>query len=83
MATAKCNKCGGSAEGTTFEEASKKINHAVGLTRGIKCGANYGHVVEISTQKPVVEKPKEFPTQTKSEQSSKIHKVFKSKEKRG
>ncbi len=84
MATAKCNKCGGSAEGKTFEEASKKINHAVGLSRGIKCGANYGCVVEISTQKqePVVEKPKEVkPTQTKSERSSKEKKES-SKEKR-
>ena len=69
MTTAKCNRCGGTAEGATFEEASQKINHAVGLSRGIKCGDNYGNVVEIKTstqspkKEPVVEKPKE-PTPT-------------------
>ncbi len=67
MITAKCKKCGGTALGNTFEEASKKINHAVGLSRGIKCGANYNRVCEVkestpkeSTRKPKpVEKPKE------------------------
>jgi len=38
MVEAKCQKCGGSATGSTFTEASAKINHAVGLSRGIKCG---------------------------------------------
>jgi len=54
MITAKCSKCGGSAIGSTFENASSKINHAVGLSRGIKCGDNYNMVcqVEDSTPKP-------------------------------
>ena len=47
MAEAKCNRCLGSATGKTFEEASSKINHAVGLSRGIKCGDNYNSVVEV------------------------------------
>ena len=48
MVEAKCQKCGGSATGSTFTEASAKINHAVGLSRGIKCGDNYGMVKEIN-----------------------------------
>ena len=50
MVEAKCQKCGGSATGSTFTEASAKINHAVGLSRGIKCGDNYGMVQEINVQ---------------------------------
>lgn len=71
MITAKCNRCGGTAFGNTFEEASKKINHAVGLSRGIKCGDNYGNVVEDST--PKVEKPKE-PTPTEPKESIPVEK---------
>ena len=52
MVKAKCLRCRGTAEGSTFEEASSKINHAVGLGRSIPCGATYGHVVDISP-KPV------------------------------
>lgn len=45
--TAKCMRCLGSATGNTFEEARNKINHAVGLSRGIKCGKNYNKTVEV------------------------------------
>jgi len=47
MATAKCSKCGGSAIANTFQQARKLINHAVGLSRGIKCGDTYNMVQEI------------------------------------
>lgn len=47
MSKAKCFKCGASATADTFEQARKKLNHAVGLSRGIKCGDNYGRVQEI------------------------------------
>ncbi len=78
MIIAKCNRCGGKAEGNSFEDASSKINHAVGLSRGIKCGDNYNMVCQIedSTPKkptPKVEKikeptiePKESPVERKS-----------------
>ena len=56
--TAKCLKCGGSSIADTFEQARKLINHAVGLSRGIKCGDNYNKVVEI--------KPKEYTVTTKT-----------------
>ena len=74
MITAKCNKCGGTALGVTFEEASSKINHAVGMSRGIKCGANYNHVYEVkppvSKKPPVkIEKPKVPLTDTKPKPS--------------
>ena len=70
MVTAKCHRCGGISDGKTFEEASAKINHAVGLSRGIKCGASYGKVKQVKIPKPLahttkvkipkLEKPKDF-----------------------
>jgi len=51
LTKAKCIKCGGSAIGDTFEIARKLINHAVGLSRGIKCGDNYNLVQEIKYNK--------------------------------
>jgi len=56
MIKAKCTKCGGSAMATTFEQARKLINHAVGLGRGIKCGDNYNMVKEIKPE-GIVTKP--------------------------
>lgn len=56
MVLAKCTRCGGSATGDTFEEAKLKINCAVGLSRGIKCGKNYGCIVEV--KEPSKPKPK-------------------------
>ncbi len=47
MAKAKCFKCGASATADTFEQARKQLDHSVGLSRGIKCGDNYGKVQEI------------------------------------
>ena len=52
MVIAKCTKCGGSAIGATFEEARKKINHAVALSRGKRCGDNYNMVVEVTPPVP-------------------------------
>ena len=57
MVTAKCNRCRGSADGKTMQEARSKINHAQGRSRGIPCGDNHNCVVEVKTKKPV-EKPK-------------------------
>jgi outer membrane biosynthesis protein TonB len=68
MVTAKCNRCHGSADGKTMQEARSKINHAQGKSRGIPCGNSYNCVVEVKSSKPVeepkvetksVEKPKE------------------------
>lgn len=72
MITAKCTKCGGTALGNTFEEASEKINHAVGLSRGIKCGANYNCVCQIedSTPKTQTQKPKESTPVEKPKEST-------------
>lgn len=61
MITAKCDRCGGTATGLTYEEASAKINHGVGLGKGIKCGASYNKVHEV---KPPV--PKEPPVKPKA-----------------
>lgn len=85
MITAKCNKCGGTALGDTFENASSKINHAVGLSRGIKCGNNYNMVCQIEdstpqTQIPKVEKPKES-TSTEPKESKVTEKLKSEKSK--
>jgi hypothetical protein len=58
MVTAKCNRCLGSGTGSTFEEASSKIDHAVGRSRGINCGDNSTKVIEVgaSTPKPKAKK---------------------------
>ena len=59
MVKAKCIKCGGSAIADTFEKARNLINHAVALSRGIKCGDNYNCVKEIpeGTKPKTVTKP--------------------------
>ena len=44
---AKCTKCGGTATGDSFDDARAKINHAPGLSRGIKCGDNYNCVEKV------------------------------------
>jgi len=67
MAKAKCFRCGASAPGKTFEDARKKLDHAIGLSRGIKCGDTYGRVFEVKDKlkpkpKPIKpEPPKEKP----------------------
>ena len=48
--TVKCERCLGVATGLTLQEATDKINHAVGLSRGIKCGDNYDRVVQVKKQ---------------------------------
>lgn len=50
LVTAKCNKCGGSATGSTFEEAREKLDHAPALSRGIHCGDNYNAVVQVKDE---------------------------------
>lgn len=74
MITAKCNRCRGSAEGKTMQEARSKINHAQGKSRGIPCGDNYHCVVEVKDKKETpAEEPKvetaEKPITSKSESS--------------
>ncbi len=50
MTIAKCSRCGGKAQGVTFEEASSKINHAVALSRGIPCGDNFNCVEQVKDE---------------------------------
>jgi len=61
MITAKCHRCGGIALGETLENASAKINHAVGLSRGIKCGDSYNQVKQIGTTVAPKDTPKDTP----------------------
>ena len=73
MVTAKCTRCLGSATGSTFTEASAKINHAVGLSRGIKCGDNYNQVHEVKPPVPKESSIKiETPPKTETPKESSI-----------
>lgn len=58
MAKALCTRCKGTAEGSTFAEASSKLNHAVGLGRGLPCGANYGKTIDVSPKTVTPSEPK-------------------------
>ena len=69
MAKALCRRCQGTGEGSTFEEASSKINHAVGLGRSIPCGASYGQVVDISPKTVPTPKPAPPPQPKKATKS--------------
>ncbi len=86
MTQAKCNKCGGSAFAETFELARKLINHAVGLSRGIKCGDSYNMVQEIKSvakKTPTPEAPKPVVTNTFKPEKTKSSTSFeKPKEKK-
>ena len=64
MTTAKCKRCGGIATGKNFDDASSKINHAVGLSRGIKCANSYGRVIEINKQEKVEKQKPSKPKNT-------------------
>jgi len=54
MSIAKCFKCGATGEADTFEKAKALLDHAVGLSRSIKCGEGYGAVQEIKPNTPQV-----------------------------
>lgn len=54
---AKCFRCGATAQAPTFEQARSKLDHAIGLGRGIPCGDSFGKVKEIGKPKPPVPKP--------------------------
>jgi len=84
MARAKCFRCYGAAEASTFEEAAKRINHAVGLSRGKPCGANYNAIRDVtpkdtiskstlkSTLKPTTKStPKSKKTKTETKEKTK------------
>lgn len=74
MAKAKCFHCGATAIDETFEQARKKLDHSVGLSRGVKCGDSYDRVKEIkdlSVQKiiktPAIDTKVETKVDTKME----------------
>lgn len=83
MITAKCTRCGATSTGDSFEDARAKMDHAIGLSRGIKCGDNYNCVVEVKdeTKKETsVEKPKvETVDKSKTETPKPVDKTKKSK----
>lgn len=72
MAKALCTRCKGTAEGPTFPEAAAKINHAVGLGRGLPCGANYGKTVDVSPKPSPVPEPKKTPKPKTPKSPSKV-----------
>ncbi len=75
LITAKCTRCGASATGETLDEARQLINHAAGLSRGIKCGDNWNKVIEVKEESPktVTKKvPEKIPEVIKPEVSKPV-----------
>lgn len=68
MTNAKCTRCGAFATGNSLEDARNKINHAIGLSRGIPCGDNYNCVVTVANQDD--ESPPDASPTTKTESAS-------------
>ncbi len=82
MSQAKCTRCHATATADTFEEASKKLNHAIGLGRGIKCGATYDRVIEIKSETVQTPKKAEPEIETPNTEESKIQTPKKAKSKK-
>jgi len=69
MVNIKCNRCGATSTGNTIIEARDTMNHAVGLSRGIKCGDNYNCIEEIikeTINESKIEAPKQITDNPKS-----------------
>ena len=63
MGTVRCERCGGHVEASSIEDAVKKLNHALGLSKGIPCDEARGVLVmddqpQAPKPEPKVEKPK-------------------------
>jgi len=70
---AECQRCGGKGTGKTFQEASRDIDHAIGMIRGIPCDSNYNRIVEVKTetqQKEITNEPTEKPKVKKQKSSN-------------
>lgn len=69
MVIAKCTRCLGTGTGSTFSEASSKIDHGVGKSRGKPCGASFKRVIEVGASTP---KPKKT---TAKKSTPKVEKI--------
>ena len=71
MGTVKCERCGGHIEADSIEDAAKRIDHAVGLSKGKPCDEARAVLVMVGEpqapkQQPKVEKKVEAPKATKT-----------------
>ena len=65
MGTVKCERCGGHAEASSIEDGAPLIDHAIGLSKGIRCGGDYVQLVMVGEpQAPKIE-PKVEKVETK------------------
>ena len=72
MAKAKCFHCGATAIDETFEQARKKLDHSVGLSRGVKCGESYGRVKEILDTQKIIKTPAKIDTKVDTKVETKV-----------
>jgi hypothetical protein len=80
MVKVRCQRCGGKAEGSTLEEASMRIDHAIGLGIGKPCLGYPKAIVEpiSDTERPKEKPPVEIKTkELKSEDKTKNKKKSK------
>jgi len=61
LGKAFCLRCGTTAEANTPEQAISLLDHAVGKSRGIKCGGNRAQVETTGFGKEKAEKKVESP----------------------
>ena len=75
MGTVKCERCGGHIEANSIEDAAKRIDHAVGLSKGKPCDEARAVLVMVGdTQAPKPEPKVETPKVEESRRSSKANK---------
>jgi len=77
MGTVKCERCGGHAEASSIEEGAPLIDHAVGLSKGKRCGGDYVQLVMVGTPQA----PKSEPKVEKVEEPKRSYKATKTSEK--
>jgi len=58
MGTVKCERCGGHAEASSIEEGAPLIDHAIGLSKGKRCGGDYVQLVMVGETTATVPTPK-------------------------
>jgi len=76
LALAKCYCCGASATAPTFEQAIKKLNHAIGKSRGIRCRALRENIKEMFV-KPIIPPTKPKPKTKELVESTKYFEELK------
>ena len=81
MNTARCTRCGAIATDETLQKAVDKLNHAIAMTKGMKCGPDYNRVVEVKSETDhSVIKPKKIIIKPKKIEPKIVNEILKKKD---